>query len=225
MPLFRPLMLNYQDDPSVYNLDDQFMIGERLVGGARSSSRTSRQRLVYLPKGTWYDYWTGKKIAGGTRIVAEAPLEIVPMYVRAGAIIPMGPEMNYVGQKKTDPLTFEIYADEKQQSVASVYEDDGESPAYKQGVFRRTKVEATRVGNGVQIALSPPEGSYNPGPRNIAFVIKTLPPTRQLLRITIDGRPLNLARADDNREGWYKLGNDLFVRIADDGRAHQIQIR
>ena len=224
IPLFRPLLVNYQADTNTINLDDEFMIGsDLLVAPVLKANETSRS--VYLPEGIWYDYWTGKKIAGGTRIVAEAPLEIVPMYVRAGAIIPMGPEMNYVGEKKTDPLTFEIYLDDKQQSVASVYEDDGESPAYKQGVFRRTRVAATKAGNGADIALSAPEGSYNPGPRSMVFVIKSVAPTRQLLRISVDGRPINIVRADENRVGWYKLGNDLFVRIADDGRAHQIQIR
>lgn len=224
VPLFRPLLVNYQTDTNTINLDDEFMIGsDLLVAPILKANQTSRS--VYLPEGIWYDYWTGKKIAGGTRIVAEAPLEIVPMYVRAGAIIPMGPEMNYVGQKKMDPLTFEIYLDDKQQAALSVYEDDGESPAYKQGVFRRTRVAASKAGNGAQIDLGAPEGSYNPGSRNMVFVIKSFPPTRQLWRVSIDGRPINIIRADENREGWYKIGNDLFVRIADDGRAHQIQIR
>ena len=99
IPLFRPLLINYQTDTNTINLDDEFMIGsDLLVAPILKANQTSRS--VYLPEGIWYDYWTGKKIAGGTRIVAEAPLEIVPMYVRAGAIIPMGPEMNYVGQKK-----------------------------------------------------------------------------------------------------------------------------
>src|SRR5205085_5410617 len=123
--------------------------------------------------GTWIDYWTGKRINGGSMIRAEAPLETVPMFVRGGAIIPMGPEMNYVGEKAFDPLTFLIYPDENGQAATTVYEDDGVSPAYKKGVFRRTRVSVSRLRAGFQIKLDSPEGSYNPGPRRLVFVIKS----------------------------------------------------
>lgn len=224
VPLFRPLLVNYQTDTNTINLDDQFMIGSDLmVAPILKPDQTSRS--VYLPEGTWYDYWTGKKIMGGARIVAQAPLEIVPMYVRAGAIIPMGPEMSYVGQKPADPLTFEIYTDEKIPATTTLYEDDGTSPAYKQGVLRRTRVTASRAGNGAQIELSAAEGSYNPGPRNFLFVFKSLPAPRHVFQVSIDGKPAGNSRADEKGEGWYRIGNDLIVRISDDGKAHRIQIR
>lgn len=110
VPLFRPLVLNYQDDPNTYNLDDEFMIGnDLLVAPVLKPDVTSR--LVYLPKGVWYDYWTNKKYEGGTMFAVAAPLETVPMFVRGGAIIPMWPQMNYVGEKPLDPITFNIYPD------------------------------------------------------------------------------------------------------------------
>jgi len=111
VPLFRPLMLNYQQDTNTLNLDDQFMVGNDLLV-APILKRDITSRLVYLPEGTWIDYWTGKRITGGTMTRVEAPLEIVPMFVRAGTVIPMGPEMNYVGEKPADPITFMIYPDE-----------------------------------------------------------------------------------------------------------------
>jgi alpha-glucosidase len=194
-----------------------------LVAPVLKPNQTSRS--VYLPEGVWYDYWTGKKITGGTRIVAEAPIEVVPMYVRAGAVIPMGPEMSYVGQKPADPLTFEIYADERGAATTTLYEDDGTSPAYKQGVLRRTRVAASGSGSTAQIELSAAEGSYNPGPRNFLFVFKSLPAPRNVLQVSIDGRPVGRARAGERGEGWYRVGNDLTVRISDDGKAHRIQIK
>ncbi|HJQ69758.1 MAG TPA: TIM-barrel domain-containing protein [Blastocatellia bacterium] len=217
VPLFRPLLLNYQADTNAINLDDEFMIGgDLLVAPVVKPNQTARS--VYLPERTWYDYWTGERIKGGTRVTAAAPLEVVPMYVRAGAIIPMGPEMSYVGQKRIDPLTFEVYADDKRQAATTVYEDDGESPAYLRGVFRRTSVKTSALGAGIQIDLAAPEGSYNPGPRNMLFVIKSMASPRPPLRAFVDGKPVGA-------EGMYRSGNDLVVRIADDGRAHQIQIR
>src|SRR6266699_257671 len=144
VPLFRPLMLNYQDDSSTYNLDDQFMIGDDLlVAPIVKPDLTSR--LVYLPKGTWYDFWTNKKYDGGTMIRVDAPLETVPMFVRGGAVIPMGPEMRYVGDGPFDPITFAIYPDEKGFASATLYEDDGNSLAYQRRGFRRTKLEVRHV--------------------------------------------------------------------------------
>ena len=170
VPVFRPLMLNYQDDPNTYNLDDEFMIGgDLLVAPIVKANVTSR--LVYLPPGTWYDYWTKEKYAGGTMIRADAPLQTVPMFVRGGAIIPMAPEMKYVGEKPADPITFAIYPDEKGSASASLYEDDGISPAYQHGAFRRTTITVQRSGPRYVVNLKAPEGSYNPARRNFRFII------------------------------------------------------
>ena len=172
MPLFRPLLLNYQEDPSTYNLDDEFMIGtDLLVAPVMKPDVT--ERLVYLPKGTWYDYWTNKKYKGETMVRASAPLETVPLFVRGGAIIPSGPDMLFVGQKKSDPLTFAVYPDESGSAAATLYEDDGLSPAYKQGAFRRITIKAKRTAGVYSVSLSASQGSFNPGPRQLAFVVNT----------------------------------------------------
>ena len=103
MPIFRPLVLNYQNDANVLSIDDEFMIGaDLLVAPVMKPGLISR--LVYLPEGEWIDYWTNKRIKGGTLIQADAPIDLVPMYVRAGAVIPMGPEMNYIGEKPFEEL-------------------------------------------------------------------------------------------------------------------------
>ncbi|MCU1266936.1 MAG: Alpha-glucosidase [Acidobacteria bacterium] len=171
-PLFRPLVLNYQDDANTYNLDDEFMIGADLLVAPIVKPDVT-QRLVYLPKGVWYDYWTSRKYDGGSMIRIDAPLETVPMFVRGGAILPLGPEMNYVGEKPIDPLTFAIYPDEKGSAAATLYEDDGLTPDYKQGAFRRTTVSARQSGGTYQISLSAPQGSYKPGARSFSFIIKS----------------------------------------------------
>ena len=171
-PSFRPLLLNYQDDPNTYNIDDEFMIGNDLLVAPVLKPDLTR-RLVYLPKGSWYDYWTNKKYEGGTMISADAPLETVPMFVRAGAIIPTGPEMNYTGEKPRDPITFNIYPDEQGSASTTLYEDDGLSPSYKQGGLRRTTISVKRVGLAYVVTTSAPQGSYNPGARKFTFLIKS----------------------------------------------------
>jgi alpha-glucosidase len=220
VPVFRPLLLNYQQDTNALDLDDQFMIGSDLLV-APILRRDLTSRMVYLPQGTWIDYWTGKRINGGTMIRVEAPLETVPMFVRAGAIIPMGPEMNYVGEKAIDPMTFEIYPDESGNASTALYEDDGASPAYKQGAFRRTRVSVSRSGDAFQIKIDAPEGSYNPGPRSFVFMLKRAATAKEVL---VDNKALNPIAPNETKTGWHKLGDGTAVRITDDGKAHQIRI-
>ena len=181
--------------------------------------------LIFLQdaySGTWIDYWTGKRTSAGTMIRVEAPLETVPMFVRAGAIIPMGPEMNYVGEKPVDPITFAIYPDENGQASMTLYEDDGVSPAYRQGIFRRTQVSTSKSGNGIQTDVAAPQGSYNPGSRNLVFVIKSGAAFRQVL---VDDKPLAGAGVNETRGGWYKVDDGIAVRIPDNGKARKILAR
>jgi alpha-glucosidase len=127
------------------------------------------KRLVYLPSGTWYDYWTNEKYTGGTMINVDAPLDVVPMFVRGGAMIPVGPSMNYIGEKPTDPITVNIYPDDGGSASGTLYEDDGLSPAYKNGAFRRTTFSVRRRST----VSFREEGTYNPGPRKFNFVRAT----------------------------------------------------
>jgi alpha-glucosidase len=195
VPVFRPLLLEYQNDPNTLTIDDQFMVGDSLlVAPIVRPGLTGR--LVYLPEGNWFDFWTGRQLKGGDMIRVEAPLDKVPLFVRAGSIIPMGPEMNYVGQKPADPLTFRIYPDATGHAGASLYEDDGVSPAYERGVFRRTKVTYQPSATGREISVGAPEGSYQPAARKFVFTVRS-------------GRPDSQSSA----------------QIADDGRPHKIPVR
>ncbi|HKY41873.1 MAG TPA: TIM-barrel domain-containing protein [Pyrinomonadaceae bacterium] len=184
VPPFRPLLLNYQNDSNTYNLDDQFMIGEDLLLAPIVKPDVTR-RLVYLPAGIWYDYWTHKKYTGGTMITVEAPLDTVPMFVRGGAIIPVGPSLNYVGEKPADAITFNIYPDDKGAASAILYEDDGVSPAYKTGAFRRTAVSARRAAREFIVSVGAAEGTYKPGPRKFNFVVM---PEGKSATVMDDGR-------------------------------------
>lgn len=186
VPLFRPLLLNYQNDPNTYNLDDQFMVGSDLLLAPVVKPDVTR-RLVYLPRGTWYDYWTNKKYEGETTISVDAPLETVPMFVRAGAIVPTGPELKYVGEKTFDPITFNIYPDEKGSASVTLYEDDGISPAYKQDGWRRTTVNVESSAGGFVVTLDTPKGRYDPGRRTLNFAIKSAGRADKVATISDDG--------------------------------------
>jgi alpha-glucosidase len=183
VPIFRPLLLNYQSDANTLNIDDEFMVGGDLLVAPILKPGASA-RLVYLPEGIWYDYWTGQPLAGSRTIHADAPLETVPLYVRGGAVIPMGPEMNYVGEKPTDPLTFEIYPDSMGKAQVTFYEDDGVSPAYRNGVERRIAV--TYQGGTIDVGAA--TGSYQPEVRNLIFTVHPPLPNGRPVRFADDGR-------------------------------------
>jgi alpha-glucosidase len=219
LPLFRPLVLNYQQDFNTLNIDDEFMVGEDLLV-APVLKRDLTSRMVYFPQGTWIDYWTGRRITGGTTIRVDAPLETVPLFVRAGAVIPMGPEMDYVGEKPADPINFVIYPDESGQASTTLYEDDGVSPAYTKGVSRRTRVSVSKSGSGFQIDVAAPEGSYNPGPRSFVIIVKSA----SAREVIADGKPISSIAPSQPSTGWYKMDGDTAIRIAEDGKAHRIQL-
>ena len=106
-------------------------------------------------------------------VSVDAPLETAPMFVRAGAIIPTAPEMNYTGEKPRDPISFNIYPDDSGSASGTLYEDDGVSPNYKQGAFRRTIASVKRIGVGYVVTVSAPQGNYSPGARKFNFLLKT----------------------------------------------------
>jgi alpha-glucosidase len=221
VPLFRPLVLNYQGDSNTLNLDDQFMIGaDLLVAPILQPNQTSR--MVYLPEGIWYDYWTGKKQTGGTMIRVDAPLETVPMFIRGGSIIPEGPEMNYVGEKPFDPITFYIHPDEKGSAYTTLYEDDGTSPAYKKGVYRRTEVSVSSTARGLEIAVRAPEGSYQPGARKLLFVA---PFNGKIRAVTLDGKRLRAGGVGGKSLGYHSGKGSVGIAIDDDGQAHKILVK
>src|SRR4029077_11865197 len=100
--IMRPLVFDFQNDAMVYTIKDQFMFGPALlVNPVTATGATSRS--VYLPAGTWYDFWTGSTKTGGTTATANAPLSQIPIYVRGGSIVPMGPMIQYAMQS-ADPL-------------------------------------------------------------------------------------------------------------------------
>ena len=95
-------------------------------------------RRLYLPPGTWYDFWTEERLAGGRDIDRPVDLETTPLHVRTGAILPLGPVKQYVDEAVDAPLTLVVYSGAD--GTASLYEDDGRSFAYKQGDWMRTEI-------------------------------------------------------------------------------------
>ena len=132
----RALMMDFPGDRNALDIADEFLFGPAiLVNPVTEAGATSRS--VYLPDGaSWYDFWTGAVLKGGETVNAAAPLDTMPLYVRAGSIVPLGPELQYTGEKLADPIELRIYRGAD--GAFTLYEDDGESYGYEKGEHATT---------------------------------------------------------------------------------------
>ena len=168
MPILRALWLHYPDDPKATACQDQYLWGNNiLVAPVVEKGATSR--LLYLPQGAWYDFWTGARIEGGRDVSHAVDLQTMPLFIRAGTILPLGPVKQYVDEKVDQPLSISVYPGADASFL--LYEDDGKSFNYRQGEWMGTRMvwdDARRV-----LTMRLAEGS------------RMLPPLRRKLEIKL----------------------------------------
>jgi alpha-D-xyloside xylohydrolase len=177
--MMRALPFDFRCDPETYDIGDQFMFGPALLVNpitrpmyyAKESTQlndVSKSRSVYLPKGAdWYDFWMGKHYTGGQTIVADAPLDTMPLYVRSGSIVPIGPDITYTDEQPNAPIDLRIYPGQSGSFV--LYDDEGDNYNYEQGHFATIRLswdDATR-----RLTLHDREGNYPGMPDSREFRI------------------------------------------------------
>jgi alpha-D-xyloside xylohydrolase len=136
--IMRPLVFDFRNDQRAINISDQFMFGPALlVNPVTEPSATSRS--VYLPKAKWYDFWSGKAVDGGAAVEASAPIERLPLFVRAGSIVPMGPDVEWASQKAADPIELRVYRGAD--GSFTLYEDENDNYNYEKGVYATIPVQ------------------------------------------------------------------------------------
>lgn len=129
----RPLFMDWPSDTLVHNLEDEFLYGRSILAAPVASLESSRQ--VYLPQGVWYDFWNGNRTDGGTSFTREYALDDMPLFVRGGSILPMGPDVQYAAEKPWDNLQLRIYPGAD--AEFTLYEDAGDGYGYEKGEFTR----------------------------------------------------------------------------------------
>lgn len=202
-PVLRPLLYNYPDDPQTYTLHDQLMLGDALMAAPVYQPGRTR-RAVYLPEGTWFNWWTEECISGPNHILARAPLDTMPLYVRGGAIIPTGPTIQYSDEKPLDPLTLDIYPG---QGALTLYEDDGHTFAYERGQWCTTSYQLVQGVTTLKLRIGERKGSY-------------APPARQVvIRVHAMGPQVATAYPDGTYDDYKRV---LQVQMEDDGKAHEL---
>ena len=130
--IMRPLIMDFTADTGVNNIGDQFMFGPALMI-APVTTYGARSREVYLPEGGWYDFYTGKHLDGGQTIDAPAPYERIPVFVREGSILPVGPEMQYADEKPASDIALYVYTG--RDAKFTLYEDENVNYNYEQGAY------------------------------------------------------------------------------------------
>jgi alpha-glucosidase len=231
-PLHRALVYSYPNDSKVFNMADEFLFGDWMlvapvVTGNNTSGASDTKRNVYLPAGTWIDYTDGKTTYTGAQTLSNynAPLGVVPLFVKAGAILPMQPVMQYVGQTQASPITLDIYPGGS--SSYTMYEDDGISFNYESGTFAKTTIECKAGSDISTVTVKARQGTYNPGARD--YLIKMHLVTA-LNSVLVNGTALGsktYSELSGGQNGWnYDAANNIaFARFADSATTMTVEFR
>ncbi|HET9996036.1 MAG TPA: TIM-barrel domain-containing protein, partial [Nocardioides sp.] len=161
-PVQRPLVFDHQDDATVLDLDDEYLLGrDLLVAPVTEPGMTARQ--VYLPSGGWVDWYDDTLLAGGRFVIASTPMDRIPLYARAGSVVPMWPEAP-ASTSGHRPRTLELHVfvpDVDGTHVSEVQEDDGLSLDAQNGAFVRTTVRLSRVGDRLTVEATVDGDGYD----------------------------------------------------------------
>jgi alpha-D-xyloside xylohydrolase len=172
--IMRGLAMDFPSDRAGWNVNDQYMFGPAFLVAPVHQFK-ARDRQVYLPAGTsWYDFYTGRLETGGRTIRANAPYERMPLYVRAGSIVPTGPQIQTTADKRSDPITLHVYTGAD--GAFSLYEDDGVSRQYLNGAFARIPLRYDERSGTLTIGAR--EGSFPGMAQGRTFRIRWIRPDR-----------------------------------------------
>ena len=162
----RALMMDFAGDKKVWNINNEFMFGKSLLVSPVVDANDSVS--VYLPETAgWYDFWTNEKLKGGQMIDRQTPLNLIPLYMKAGSIIPFGPEVQYATEKSWDNLEIHVYLGAN--GSFTLYEDEFDNYNYEKGAYTEIPVEWND--NARKLTIGARKGSYNGMLKNRKFTI------------------------------------------------------
>tara|TARA_R110002050_G_scaffold55296_1_gene124880 strand:+ start:6743 stop:9151 length:2409 start_codon:yes stop_codon:yes gene_type:complete len=157
VPLMRALVLNYQDDENVYHITDQYMLGKSLMI-CPVTEKGAKTRVVYLPEGTWTDYWTGKIYEGKAYYSVLCSLDEIPIFIKEGAIIPTQEVQQYIGEKNITVLNLDIFPNASNSFL--IYNDDGKTLQYENGNYSTTLIESKVLDSSIHFKVEKAKGNF-----------------------------------------------------------------
>jgi alpha-glucosidase len=193
-PVLRPLAFVDPHDPHTWNRMDEFCFGDLLLV-CPIQAKGATGRTLYLPRGIWYNYWTGKTVKGGHERYVDAPLHVIPLFVKAGAVLPHAPVRQHTGEPVAETVLHVYFTMHRQRS--SHYEDAGEGYGYAGGdwLLRHYAV----FGNRSQLRIvQRKEGKFQPGYSKVRLIVEGLPfrPRKAI----VDGREIRVSAAPRSRQ-------------------------
>ncbi|MGL5019273.1 MAG: TIM-barrel domain-containing protein [Luteolibacter sp.] len=229
LPVWRALLLEYPKDELTYS-SDQVMVGDWMMMAPLYKKPV---RPVYLPEGKWYYLFDNSSSFTGPIQLSgvESPMDEYPVFIKAGAIIPMMPTMRYVGEKPLDPLTLLIYPLESGASDYEFYEDDGKTRDYLKGSYCTTRIVCEGSDKYVKILSEERKGQFKPAKRSrVLSVFQASKPAQ----VEYNKKPLpefaTREQMDASAEGWGYFQDDqtgvqrLFIKTSDDGQQSEVTI-
>lgn len=212
LPVIRPLMLHYQEDGKTYEINDQFLCGENiLVAPIVEQGKTAR--IVYLPKGdNWVDFWTKEVIEGGKYIIKEAALDVCPIYIKEGSIIPRYPVQNYIGEKEIEEINLDVYPPAAgKKALYMHYQDDGESFEYKNGAYNLYEfvIDRNTKENHMGIKINKINFGYEKAYKSFKFNINGIAPSR----ILADGYEVKFVKKEGCVEFVVKDSSEVSIML------------
>jgi alpha-glucosidase (family GH31 glycosyl hydrolase) len=185
MPVMRSLWLHYPEDPVAVARGDEYLWGrDILVAPVVEQGATAR--AVYLPRGDWWDFWTGERVKGGREITRAVDLETTPLYVRAGAILPLGPVKQFTDEKVDGPLEISVYAGGD--ALFLFYEDDGNSFNYRMGEWMGIQMRWNDARRILKLELAGGSRMLAPGRRDIEVKLG-----ETMRKVVFEGRAVEVA--------------------------------
>jgi alpha-glucosidase len=212
----RPLYYDYPEAQEAYDSRNEYLFGTQMlvapVVAAGDKATGLATEKVWLPKGDWIEWATGKHLAGPATVERGFSIEQMPVYVHAGAIVPMQPPMRYTGEKPVDPLIVNVWPlAPGASSEYSVYEDSGVSVDYQHGVYTRTPIKASQSGDTLRVEIGPVEGGFTGMLKARGFEIR-LPGDWPPASVTVNGVAVKHIGVP-GKGGWNFEGNTLTTVI------------
>ncbi len=191
VPPMRPMIFNYPGAEEFQGVASQYMFGDDLLV-APVLDENERTKDVLLPSGQWYDYWSDSLLVGPRSVRVDAPLDRLPLFVRAGAALPTRQVVQSTAQAPINPLTITVYPDRlMKDDRTECYEDDGHSFAYEKGGFLKRMLVQHSDNSEVRLAIAKAEGTYVPAARRLVVAFKGM--ARRPARILVNGKTVPLA--------------------------------
>ena len=212
----RPLYYDWPEADEAYTSKNEYLFGDQVlvapvVTPADKSTGLATEQ-VWLPAGEWIEWPTGKHFTGPISLSRSFSIDQTAVYLKAGSILPMQPQMEYTSQKPVDPLIVNVWPLAPGASTSySVYEDSGRAVDYQRGVFARTSIHASQKADTLTVAIGPVEGSYPGMLKSRAFELR-LPADWPPAAVTVNGIAVPQA-SDLGKGGWSFIGNTLTTVI------------